>query len=116
MMSLTPHHQYYFYGSSVDFRKGFQGLSGLVQNELGCNPMDGSVYVFSNRRHNKLKLLLWESGGFVLFYKSLEQGTFDWPKTEGNSKTIRLNWERLSYIVRGVRIEKISQKKRYIRP
>jgi len=73
MFSLNERHQYYLYESSTDMRKGFDGLSGLVRNELDKNPLSGDVYIFINRGRNRMKLLVWEEGGFVLYYKRLER-------------------------------------------
>jgi len=94
-------------------RKGFDGLSGLVLTEMQSNPLDGSVYLFLNRRRDRLKILVWSQGGFVLYYKRLEKGTYEWPG--GNSSGIKqqLNWETLVLMVRGIQLAKIIRKKRY---
>ena len=60
-------------------RKSFNGLSGLVKNELNREPASGDVFVFLNRNRTHLKLLHWERGGFVLYYKRLERGSFTPP-------------------------------------
>ena len=114
MIGLTTQHNYYLYNGVCDMRKGFDGLSGLVTNQMGCNPTDGQVYIFINRRLNRMKMLVWETGGFMLYYKRLEQGTFEFPrsKDEGN---IRLDWETLVLVIQGIRLEKIIRKKRYKR-
>ena len=72
--------KYFLYAHTTDMRKGFRGLSGLVRNELKRDPADGSVYIFINRRRDKIKLLVWDRNGFVLYYKSLESGTFEFPR------------------------------------
>jgi len=56
-------------------RKSFDGLSGIVQSQLNRNPTSGEVFIFVNRRRNRVKLLKWEQGGFILYYKRLESGT-----------------------------------------
>ena len=76
MFALTAQQSYFLYHQPTDMRKGFNGLSGLVRNELGKNPLSGDVFIFINRRRNRMKLLVWEDSGFVLYYKILEQGTF----------------------------------------
>lgn len=112
MIGLTAHHTYYLYDGVADMRKGFDGLSGLVTSELGRNPTDGSVYLFINRRRDRLKMLVWESGGFMLYYKRLESGTFELPNQD-NQGQIGINWETLVLMITGIRLEKISRKKRY---
>ena len=77
MFALGEHHRYYLYRAPADMRKGFDGLSGLVRQKMDSDPMDGSVYLFINRRRDKLKILVWTDGGFVLYYKPLENGTFE---------------------------------------
>jgi len=64
----------------VDFRKSFNGLSLIVVDALGRDPLSGEVFVFRNRRGDKLKCLYWDGQGFVLAYKRLEQGVFPWPR------------------------------------
>ncbi|MFT6336755.1 MAG: transposase [Saprospiraceae bacterium] len=62
-------------------RMGFDGLSGLISNQMHRSPLDGRVYLFINRRRDRMKMLVWESGGFMLYYKRLEQGTFELPQS-----------------------------------
>jgi transposase len=92
-------------------RKGFNGLSGIVRNKMGGNPMDGSVYIFVNRRRDRMKLLVWERGGFVLYYKLLEKGTFQLPKIQGKSAS--MSWHQLVLILEGVLLESVKKRKRY---
>jgi len=107
MFSLTSDHHYYLYAPACDMRKGFNGLSGLVLNELGREPADGSVYVFLNRRRTHLKLLHWEFGGFVLYYKRLEKGRFSSPHSG------KLTWTELLLMVEGIEVKKSVQKPRF---
>jgi len=92
-------------------RKGFDGLSGLVQDELNRNPLDGSVYMFINRRRDRMKLLVWESGGYMLYYKRLEQGQFELPD-EVSGKSLRLEWETLVMMLTGISLRQIKRRKR----
>ena len=92
-------------------RKGFNGLSGLVRNEMAQNPMSGAVYIFLNRRRDRMKILVWESGGFVMYYKLLEKGTFQRPKLNGNSATI--SWHQLVLIMEGVELSSVKKRKRF---
>ena len=94
-------------------RKGFDGLCGLVHDKMDMNPMDGSVYLFINRQRNRMKMLVWEMGGFVLYYKRLEQGTFELPGKGKKKDTLTLDWELLVLMIQGIKTDKIIRKKRY---
>ena len=85
----------YLYRDPVDFRKSFKGLAVLVEQELGHNPFSGELYVFTNRQCNKIKCLFWENNGFVLYYKSLAEDKFHWPKKTDELVTLtgqQMNW------------------------
>lgn len=113
MFSLSSSHRYHLYRGACDMRKSFNGLSGLVRNELGRDPTSGDVFVFLNRRRTLLKLLHWESGGFVLYYKRLEEGTFVPPTIEGDQTVVR--WPELVLMVEGITVQRSSQGRRYQR-
>lgn len=94
-------------------RKSFNGLSGLVRSQLGRDPTNGEVFIFINRRRTHIKLLHWQSGGFVLYYKRLEEGTFPSPRIQGNQTRIR--WSDLVLMIEGIRVERSIQMPRYER-
>lgn len=98
------------YRAPCDMRKGFNGLSGLVRNELEREPTSGDVFIFLNRPRTHLKLLHWERGGFVLYYKRLERGSFTPPEYD-NTGTV--SWADLVLMVEGIQVEKRTQKLRY---
>jgi transposase len=72
----------------VDFRKSIDGLAAVCEVHLGEQPLDGTLYVFTNRRRNALKMLVWTHGGFLLLYKRLERSRFRWPPLEADRGTI----------------------------
>ena len=72
--------QVFIYRDPVDFRKVHRGLAAIVEIELGHNLFDGHLCAFTHRQHNKIKCLFWEDTGFVLYYKSLSEEKFKWPK------------------------------------
>jgi len=109
MFSLGSSHRFYIYDGNCDMRKSFDGLCGLVSSVMQRQPTSGEVYVFLNRSRTHIKLLHWESGGFVLYYKRLEQGTFLAPKDRGNE----LSWSDLILMTEGIYVVKSIQKKRY---
>ena len=112
MIGLTSHHSYYLYKEVCDMRKGFDGLSGLVKQEMNRNPVDGNIYLFINRRRDRMKMLVWESGGFMLYYKRLEKGTFELPELN-NSNQKKLSWETLVLMLTGISLIQKGRKKRY---
>jgi len=113
MFSLSSTHRYWFYRGACDMRKSFDGLSGLVRDELGRDPAGGDARVFLNRRRTHLKLLHWEPGGFVCYYKRLEEGTFTPPEVEGEQPVVR--WPELILMIEGIQVERSVQKRRYRR-
>lgn len=92
--------QVYLYRDAVDFRKSINGLSAIVAAELGRNPTDRCLYVFSNRGRDKIKLLIWHLNGYWLLYKKLDKQRFKWPDWfEG--QTMTLSAEQLDYLLDG---------------
>lgn len=110
MFSLGSEHSYLLYRKPCDMRKSFDGLSGLVIYELEREPTSGEVFIFINKRRSHLKLLHWEQGGFVLYYKRLEKGTFTIPDTTDNGYVC---WPELILMLEGIRVEKASRKPRF---
>ena len=113
MFSLTSSFHYYLYRGPTDMRKSFDGLSGLVQSQLYRNPTSGEVFIFINRRRNKVKLLRWEHGGFILYYKRLESGTFELPAFKHDAVSCQMSWPTLMLMIEGISIEKSKQRRRY---
>jgi transposase len=110
MLHLSASEQYYFYNQAVDMRKGFDSLSGLVQQHMQLNVLNGGIFIFINKKRNQLKLLLWEGDGLSLYYKRLEQGTYECPQaTEG----YHLRATQLQLILQGIQLKSIKMKNRY---
>jgi transposase len=84
----------------IDFRKGADGLVALVRETLGHDPFSGAVFVFRAKRGDRVKILVWDGSGLVLFWKRLEQGAFRWPPiTDG---VMRLTSAQLAALVDGM--------------
>lgn len=84
-------------------RKSFNGLSGLVQEHLKANPYDGALYLFTNKRRNRLKILFWDGSGLWVAAKRLEEGRFSWPKPSRSGQTrLSLTPEALALLTDGV--------------
>jgi len=90
MFTLTSSYRYHFYAGAMDMRKDFDGLCGLVHQELGRRPVTGDAFVFVNCQRDKIKLLHWEQDGFVFYYKRFERGTFEVPKVITGQKTCQI--------------------------
>ena len=116
MLTLSSAQRYYFYRYATDMRKSFDGLSGIVRGELGRDPTSGDVFVFVNRRRDRIKLLVWDRTGFVLFYKHLQQGTFELPVFESDAVSRAMHWEDLVLILEGVALQSVRRRKRYSKP
>src|SRR6056297_173283 len=87
----------------TDMRKSFNGLYAIAKHELEHNPMDGSLFVFANRRRDRVKLLYWDGTGFWVLAKRLEKGTFWWPGPgEAESGGLEIKPESLSMLLNGI--------------
>lgn len=113
MFSITAA-RYFLYREVTDIRKGFDGLSGLVSGQLGQNPMSGDVFIFVNRQRNRIKLLRWEPGGFVLFYKRLEKGTFEVPMSSKTGNQQSLDYGELTMLITGISMRNAKKRKRFL--
>lgn len=92
---------------AVDFRKSIDGLSALVTQTLGRDPFAAALYVFANRRRDKVKILYWERCGFVLWYKRLERARFPWPRA-GTERDVALTGRELNWLLDGIDVFAIA--------
>lgn len=103
MLSFTGALKIYLALEPADMRKSFNGLSGLVQEHLKANPYDGTLYLFTNKRRNRLKILFWDGSGLWVAAKRLEEGRFSWPKPSRSGQTrLSLTPEALALLTDGV--------------
>jgi transposase len=94
-------------------RKGFDSLSGLVTQHMQLNVLNGSVFIFVNKKRNQVKLLLWEGDGYSLYYKRLEKGTYEQPTLINTDNSITA--QQLQLILQGIQLRSVKMKKRYQR-
>ena len=106
--------RYYLYRDPTDIRKSFDGLCGLVTNRLGQSPMSGDVFIFINKPRNRMKLLKWEAGGFVLFYKRLERGNFELPFLSDPVLGQQIGYGQLAMMVTGISMKYAKKRRRYL--
>jgi transposase len=100
MFRLNANLAVYLHRDAVDFRKSINGLSALVEHELGCDPFAAALYVFSNRRRDRIKLLGWDGNGFWLLHKRLESHRFVWPRA--SKPVIELSVQQLHWLLEGI--------------
>lgn len=103
----------FIYRKHVDFRKHVQGLSAIVQYTLELDPMSGDLYVFFNRRADKIRIIYWDSNGYAIFGKYLEEDRFYLPN--GDDDQVCITGEQLNWLIDGININYLRphRKRRY---
>lgn len=115
MFSLNDNMRFYLFSEPTDMRKSFFTLSGLVQNKMGRELINGDVYIFMNRGCNRIKLLHMEPGGLVIYSKLLDVGRMHFPKTADPSKLVNsIEWSDLVCMVEGI-VENPTKRLRRLR-
>jgi transposase len=97
--------QVYLYNQPVDMRKAMDGLAGIVEQHMQLSPFSRSLFVFVNKRRDKLKILVWERNGFIVWYKRLEKQRFHWFKDD---KVRSLSVKELNWLLDGYDIFKFK--------
>ena len=113
MISIASSTRIFVATSPTDMRKGFDGLQGLVSSVLGQDPLSGHLFLFVNRRRDKLKVLYWDGDGLAIWYRRLEQGTFQMPTITGDKTAAEINREDLIMLIRGLDYENVHRRKRF---
>lgn len=113
MLSFPSSLRIYLAPGPTDMRKSFDGLAALAKETLAVDPRSGAVFVFCNRRRDRLKILIWEEGGFWLFARRLEQGTFRWPGREEGISRIEMSNAQLGALLGGLDLAGSKQRKRW---
>lgn len=113
MFSLEEGFRYWLYSEPTDMRKSYYTLSGLVNNRMGADPRNGDVYIFVNKRRNRVKLLHYETGGMVIYAKMLDRGTFGMPiPASKNAVSSSIRWTDLRKMVEGIMSDPESRQAR----
>ena len=113
LLALSDQRNYHLYRKETDMRKGFNLLCGIVINELGRQVMSGDAFIFINKPRTHLKLLVYEQGGFTIFYRRLEKGAFEVPAFNLDAKSMQITADQLHFILRGISLKEIKYRKRY---
>jgi transposase len=113
MFGLHTGDQFMFYTAPTDMRKSFDGLCGMVENLIGQSATSGKVFIFINKGRDKVKLLQWLPGGFVLYYKRLEEGTFEVPYRNIKAGSVKLSYVQLAMLIDGISIKNLAKRQRF---
>lgn len=117
MLSFSSDLKIFAYTRATDMRRGVNGLSGIVRSEFDCDPTDGSLFIFVNRRRDRMKLLHFDGGGFWLYYRVLEAGTFEELLAQDDSCRLQLDATQLTMLLSGVALVAAQKRrKRYSAP
>jgi len=121
MMNLSLPGRVFLCTLPTDMRKSFDSLAGLVEQQLGQDPLAGDLFVFRSRRGDRLKLLYWDSDGLAIWYKRLEEGSFVFPMADaGRAKVgahgMVIRPAELAMLLDGIELTGAKRRKRYQRP
>lgn len=113
IIQVSDLRKYHLCRRQTDMRKGFDSLCGIILNELGKPVMNGDAFIFINKQRTHLKLLVWEKGGFTIFYRRLEKGTFEVPAFNLDAGSMQLTADQLSFMLQGIALGSVRYRKRY---
>lgn len=115
MMHLPASVRVYLCLSPCDMRRSFDGLHALVRDHLQLDPFAGHLYLFANKRRDRLKIFYWDRDGFAVWAKRLEAGRYVIPSGEPSSRRIEITSEELSALLSGIDLSTATRQKRYRR-
>ena len=113
MFGFGPATRIYLATGATDMRKNFNGLYGLVRDHLCCDPESGHVFLFTNSRRNRLKLLVYDGSGLWVCSKKLDGGCFRWPGTDSTVNKVVLSHEELTLLLGGIDLKQTSRRAWY---
>ena len=115
MIALPPQIRVFLYRRPTDMRKSFNGLVALTESELKQDPLSGSLFVFVNRRRDRIKILYWGQTGFCIWYQQLQRGTYQLPPHESleEQDTLEMTRSQLSLILDGIDLTSARQRRRF---
>ena len=112
MLMLPPSVRIYLAAEPADMRCGFDGLAFRVREFLGAEPLSGHLFVFRNRRADRIKVLYWDRSGYALFYKRLEKGNFRFPEILGSQ--VQVESSDLILLLEGIELAGSKRRGRFV--
>ena len=103
----------YLYNLPVDMRRSFDGLMAIVQTEFQHDVRQGDLFLFINKRRDRIKMLWWDDDGLAIFMKRLEEGTFERPANTADDKHLQMDRTELSLLLSGIERRSVKRRKRY---
>jgi transposase len=115
MIALSPQVRVLLYRQPTDMRKSFHGLVALTESELEEDPLSGSMFVFLNRRRDRIKILYWGQTGYCIWYQQLQKGTYQLPDPESFDQrdVLEVSRSQLSLILDGIELSSARQRTRF---
>jgi len=113
MLSLPSVVRIYLHAAPVNLHFAFDRLANIVREEMGQDPLSGHLFVFRNRRGDRVKLLFWDDDGYAVFYKRLEQGVFRFPADAAPTRAVQVSVSELSLLLWGIAPESVRRHKRF---
>jgi transposase len=116
MLTLPPSVRIFLAAEPVDMRRGHDGLCAIVRNQWKLDLFAGHLFVFVGRRGDRCKILFWDRGGFVLYYKRLEKGRFRVPRVAVGASSVAMDATELAMLLDGIDVVKVRRPARWIPP
>ena len=109
MLTLPPSVRIYLASQPTDMRKGFDGLMAIVKGQWQVDVFSGHLFVFFGRRLDRAKILFWDRGGFVLYYKRLERGRFRLPRVPPEATSVEMDATQLTMLLDGIDVSTVRR-------
>jgi transposase len=116
MISFSPAIKIYLHREPVDMRKSYDGLFGIVKNELSMDVRSGGLFMFINLRRNRVKLMYWDNDGIAIWQKRLERGSLQHPQPKDHAKHLVIDASELNLLLSGIELASVKRRKRYVVP
>lgn len=112
MLNFSSATKIFVHTAATDMRKGFSGLSAIIREQFRSDPTDGSLFIFINRRRDRMKMLHFADGGFWLYYRLLEAGTFESLRAKDDSNKLQIDATELSMLLSGVSLAASAKRRK----
>lgn len=115
MLTFPATVRIYMSAEPVDLRRGFDGLAAATRDIIRADPLSGHLFCFMNKRRNRLKVLLWQTSGFLLLYKRLERGCFKYPRSPlPGQRHLEMEPTELALMMEGIDLRGAQRRKRWV--